>query len=166
MSSVNYDPVKAHEYYEKHKHLKGRKRSTKGWNQTQKEQLSYAKYQLSEQKKAQLSDISEQRKEIAKKLSEQKREQKKRLSEATQAKIKAVRAKLKNMPPAQKEQFKAQIQNTIDALKGELSEKKSLIDIKDKSAREELTDRTKSAREKVRENYEKGIDEAYKKIGG
>ena len=51
MANVDYDPVKAHEYYERTKRLKGRKRSTKGFSQKQKEQLAYAKDQLKQQQK-------------------------------------------------------------------------------------------------------------------
>ena len=51
MANIDYDPRKAHEYYMKHRKLKGR-RSTKGFSESQKEQWAYAKSQLSEQKKA------------------------------------------------------------------------------------------------------------------
>ena len=40
MASVDYDPQKAHEYYEKHKKLKGKTRKK---TQTEKEQEYYAK---------------------------------------------------------------------------------------------------------------------------
>ena len=48
--AVDYDPQKAHEYYERHKKLKGR-RSTSGFSSQQKEMWSYAKDQLKTQKK-------------------------------------------------------------------------------------------------------------------
>ena len=51
MASVDYDPVKAHEYYMKHRKLKGRRRSTKGFSESQKEQYAYAKEQLKQQQK-------------------------------------------------------------------------------------------------------------------
>ena len=51
MANVNYDPKAAHEYYMKHRKLKGRKRSTKGFDDTQKEQWAYAKEQLRTQRK-------------------------------------------------------------------------------------------------------------------
>jgi hypothetical protein len=51
MASVDYDPKKAHEYYMKHRKLKGRKRSTKGFSESQKEQLVYAKDQIKKQQK-------------------------------------------------------------------------------------------------------------------
>lgn len=50
-ASPYYDPVKAHEYYEKNKELKGR-RSTSKLNDEGKEIWSYTKDQIKEQKKA------------------------------------------------------------------------------------------------------------------
>ena len=50
MSKVDYDPQKAHEYYMKHRKLKG-KRSTRKFTQKQKEQWAYAKDQLKTQQK-------------------------------------------------------------------------------------------------------------------
>ncbi len=50
-ASKYYDPVKAHEYYEKHKKLKGRQ-STKGMTNSQKEMATYVKDKLSAEKKA------------------------------------------------------------------------------------------------------------------
>lgn len=41
--AVDYDPVKAHEYYEKNKKLKGRKKGLKG---QKKEQFAFVKSQL------------------------------------------------------------------------------------------------------------------------
>lgn len=65
----DYDPVKAHEYYEKHKKLKGRKKgsstttstkgrwSTKGMKQAQREQWEYSRAQLFEQKTAKTEEL-------------------------------------------------------------------------------------------------------------
>ena len=61
MASVDYDPVKAHEYYERTKRLKGR-RSTKGFSQIQKEQLAYAKEQLKQQQKHSLQKLKQKSK--------------------------------------------------------------------------------------------------------
>ena len=49
-----YDPQKAHEYYEKHKKLKGKrsKTSTAGFSQRQKEASMYVKSQINSKKKS------------------------------------------------------------------------------------------------------------------
>jgi hypothetical protein len=52
-ASQYYDPVKAKEYYERTKQLKGRQ-STQGMSETQKQALSYTKSSISKAKKAEL----------------------------------------------------------------------------------------------------------------
>ena len=56
-ASKYYDPVKAHEYYMKNRKLKGR-RSTKKFDQSQKEQWAYAKAQLSAEEKQEKQQAS------------------------------------------------------------------------------------------------------------
>ena len=56
-ASKYYDPVKAHEYYEKHKKLKGRQ-STKGMTNSQKEMAAYVKDKLSAEKKQKLESVT------------------------------------------------------------------------------------------------------------
>lgn len=53
-ASEYYDPVKAKEYYERTKQLKGRQ-STKGMSDTQRQALSYTKSRIGEAKKADLT---------------------------------------------------------------------------------------------------------------
>lgn len=56
-ASKYYDPVKAHEYYEKHKKLKGQ-HSTKGMTNSQKEMAAYVKDKLSAEKKQKLEGVT------------------------------------------------------------------------------------------------------------
>jgi hypothetical protein len=60
-ASPYYDPVKAREYYLRTRELKGR-RSTKGMSETQQQAWSYAKNQISENKKAELRNTAEEQK--------------------------------------------------------------------------------------------------------
>ena len=57
-ASKYYDPVKAHEYYEEHKKLKGR-RSTSTLNEEGRQVWGYAKTQISNEKKAKSKSLSE-----------------------------------------------------------------------------------------------------------
>lgn len=140
--AVDYDPVKAHAYYEKHKKLKGRRkgRSTKGWNDTQKAQLEYAKDQLKTEHKENNADISEDAKA-----------KRKALSEAASQRIKAIRAQLKYMSPEQKEILKGRIQGIRDQLAGQ---------------KEDLKEQTSEKRAAEKESYEGKIDQAYATIRG
>lgn len=139
MSSVNYDPQKAHEYYEQHKKLKG-KRSTKGFSQSQKEQWDYAKAQINGGYKQASTDITEYGKSA-----------RKQLSEAAKQKIEAIRAKMKGMSKEQKASLKEQIQGIRDALK---------------SDRDKLTEDTKGLRTNAKAEKEKAMDAAFNSIKG
>lgn len=60
-ASPYYDPVKAHEYYEEHKHLKGR-RSSAALSDEGKEIWKYTKDQITEHKKADIESEKEKKK--------------------------------------------------------------------------------------------------------
>jgi hypothetical protein len=60
-ASEFYDPVKAHEYYERNKQLKGRQ-TTKGMSDVQKQALSYTKKSIGDAKKADLKKAEAARK--------------------------------------------------------------------------------------------------------
>ena len=111
--SVDYDPQKAHEYYEKHKKLKGR-HSTSGFSSSQKEQFAYAKQQLLQQKKdrnaTNAANINAQKQASVTQIEEAKKAQKEQLSNAAKAKIDQLRAQLKGMSKIQKAQAKSRIQ--------------------------------------------------------
>lgn len=142
MANRYYDPVKAHEYYEKHKKLKGNTRSTKGFDTGQKESWAMAKAELSEQHKANNKAISEQTK--------QKKEQ---LTKATKAKIDALKQRMKGMSKAEREDILNNVQGMIDTLKGNLA-----------SSKEALQASSKTAKEKEKTAHNARLDAAYKEI--
>ena len=112
MASVDYDPKKAHEYYMKHRKLKGR-RSTRKFNQTQKEQYAYAKEQLKQQHKDRNAKskeaINAQKQARIAALDEAKKKQKELLTQAAKSKIDGLRNKLESMPKEQRAKLKEQI---------------------------------------------------------
>lgn len=93
-ASKYYDPAKRHEYYMKHRKLKGRKKrtSTADFNDEGKSVAAEIKEKIKEEQKEFLS----------------------KLSEIMKAKIKDLRARMKGMP---KEELKAQVQALKDAYK-------------------------------------------------
>lgn len=103
-ASPYYDPEKAHEYYEQHKQLKGKK-STAKLNDKGKETAKYVKEKLKEEKKAVLDQLKEQMK----------------------GKIDALRAKYKAMPKEQRKAMKEQIFAEIKALRAENKEARAKI---------------------------------------
>lgn len=144
--SVNYDPAKAHAYYEQHKKLKGRKRgvshSTKGFSLRQKEQWQYAKYQLQEEHRSNSKAITTQSKE-----------QRAQMVEAVRLRIKNLRAQLKAMSPEQRAATKSALDTMIKGIRANLSTDSA-----------ELTEQTKQKRAGENTEYEKRKDRAYEHI--
>lgn len=111
-ASPYYDPVKAHEYYMKHRELKGRN-STAGLNDEGKAAASYVKEQLTTERKANKEDTINQ----IDKLREQKKSNIAAHKAAMQRLIDQLRAKLSSMLSADKQKNRAWISSSISALR-------------------------------------------------
>lgn len=141
-ASKYYDPVKAHEYYEQHKQLKGRTRSASALDDEGKEMWSYVKQQIKSEKTAKIENSKAQ-------------------MQAQVANIQQQIAALKTMSTGEKTAKKAEIQQKIQALKKQLAAKKQLLQSK-------LTDKTKktaeekSAKSKEIQNENRSLSEAVK----
>lgn len=99
-ASPYYDPVKAHEYYMKHRELKGRT-STAGLNDEGKAAASYVKDKLTTEHKAKVEANKEYTAHKA----------------AMQRQIDQLRAKLSSMSSAGKQKNRAQISSSLSALR-------------------------------------------------
>ena len=145
-NNYDYDPARAHEYYEKHKKLKGRKKgtyhSTKGWSRRKKEQWAYVKEQL-----------RQEHSEIGKGITAGGKSRRAALSAAAKEKIAAIRESIKNLPKEQKKEARERIKGVIADIRGKLKV--------DKSA---LTESVKGQRTKEKEDYAKRKDIAYQHI--
>jgi hypothetical protein len=115
-ASPYYDPVKAHEYYERTKELKGR-RSTASLNEEGKSVASYVKEQLDSERKSKVDASKEKTDSQIERLREQKRQRIKDHREAMQSKIDGLRDTLKNMEPEEKAAAREHIQGVIDGLR-------------------------------------------------
>lgn len=107
-ASPYYDPVKAHEYYEEHKKLKGnaRKINTGTLNESGKKASLYVKKQLDEEEKA-------KREETKNKTLDQIKSE----SKALKSNIESLRVRLKMMNPAQRKQAEIHIRAEIQRMK-------------------------------------------------
>lgn len=107
-ASPYYDPVKAHEYYEEHKKLKGnaRKINTGTLNESGKKASLYVKKQLDEEEKA-------KREETKNKTLDQIKSESKELK----SNIESLRVRLKTMNPAQRKQAEIHIRAEIQRMK-------------------------------------------------
>lgn len=149
MASEHYDPVKAHEYYEAHKKLKGR-HSTKGFTDAQKEQFAYAKYMLGQEKK-------ERNASNTAKINATKKQQREQLTSSAKAEIANLRAELKGMDKWRRKQAKSRIESAIASIREVLSGKKASLNESAKAQKAE-------AKEKSQEKYTADLDAAYEEI--
>lgn len=126
-ASKYYDPQKAHEYYEKHKQLKGRseRTSTKGLNEEGKLVAKQVKEAINAEKKEFMKALNEKMKERIAQLREE-------LKGSDKETIKLAVAQLRESYKAMKEQAKeaftekyAQEMDKIKAEKGYKQAKKS-----------------------------------------
>ena len=165
----NYDPQKAHEYYEKHKKLKGRKKATR-----QEEQMAYAQSQLQRQQRSKNArakhwigvGASEEQSRIA----QQRAEQTKRLVSDAGAKINDLREKYMNASPEEQDAMREKISNAILNLREKTKKKAGILSQKasDESAKvsRQAQYKTKKAVEKNQKGYEKAVEKAKKRING
>lgn len=151
MANVDYDPKKAHEYYMKHRKLKGKSYSQKNFSNTQREQFFYAQGQLKEQLETNNFNARER-------IKEAKQKQLKQITAQTKAKIDAIREKYRSMPKAQRIVMREQINTMIDTLRESAQTQKTAV--QEKASRD-----TKTAITKNKAEYDKALDAAYKKIG-
>ena len=115
-ASPYYDPVKAHEYYMKHRELKGRT-STAGLNDEGKAAASYVKEQLTTEHKTKVEANNEDTTNQIDKLREQKKSNIAAHKAAMQRQIGQLRSKLSSMSSADKQKNRAQISSSLAALR-------------------------------------------------
>ena len=124
----NYDPKKAHEYYEKNKKLKGR-RSTKGFDDDQKKMFSYVKNDLKQRERAEKASASAKSKTKKQSISDNAKSQRESISASAKAKKEAIAEKAKAQRQAFTDSCKSKVSALRDKLKGMTKEQKEILDI-------------------------------------
>ena len=116
-ASPYYDPVKAHEYYEQHKKLKGKRPSTAGLNDRGKEAARYVKERIQEERKAKVEKSKEERDSNVEARKEAKNAEVESHKSEMNARITSLRDRLKTMSKEDKAQHREEIQNEINELR-------------------------------------------------
>ena len=143
-ASPYYDPVKAHEYYMKHRELKGRT-STAGLNDEGKAAASYVKEQLTTEHKTKVEANNEDTTNQIDKLREQKKSNIEAHKAAMQRQIDQLRAKLSSMSSADKQRLNAEFQEQSKSLRTAQKET-------NKNLKTEYDDKYLSELEKIKAN--------------
>ena len=122
-SSQYYDPQKAHEYYEKHKQLKGRntRTSTAGLNEAGKIASKQVREAIKEERKAYNEKIKEEMKgkieQLRNMLKGMSKEERKRRREEIMGKIKGLREENKAKREEAKAMFAEKFAQEMDKIK-------------------------------------------------
>lgn len=122
-ASEHYDPQKAHEYYEKHKQLKGRnsRTSTSGLNEAGKIAAKEVREGIKEEKKEFLQKLKEQMQtkidQLKAQLKGMSKEERKKRREEIMGKIKGLREENKSARADANEQFKEKFAQEMDKIK-------------------------------------------------
>lgn len=128
-ASEYYDPKKAHEYYEQHKQLKGR-RTTAGLSETGKAAAAYAKSKIDEERNAKLASETERHaKEEEQRQKERQQSLENHKAVMTQ-RITSLNKALKRMSKADRADKAPQIKAIIDRLQKDNDKKRVEIEQK------------------------------------
>ena len=152
-ASPYYDPVKAHEYYEAHKKLKGRKR-TSDLNEEGRNIASYVKEQINKERDSKIdAHRSQTDSQIESAQSERDRKVEQHKNEMNSA-IEALRNQLKRMSPARKRAHRDEIQADINALREENAEMRAELSAEFKQTKVDLNAGHKTEKANLTAEYE------------
>lgn len=152
-ASPYYDPVKAHEYYEEHKKLKGRS-SSAGLNDKGKEAYRYVKEQLSQEKKSRIEKAKATRDSEVQSASSQKKSESERETSALSSKVNSLKERLSKMSKAQKAVHRDAINAEIDALRQQTARRKQQLAEQYAASRNSANSKYNSEKESANSDYQ------------
>lgn len=146
-ASKYYDPAKAHEYYEKHKKLKGRT-STAGLNDSGRNAAKMVREALMAEKKEYNQKVNEA---LKAKVEEIKKELKEKIANMREE----LKNKLKGLSKEEKAKIKEQYKGLISGMREEYKGKTQTV-----------KDAAKQAKEQAKEQYQQMYENEIAKIKG
>ena len=152
-ASPYYDPVKAHEYYMKHRELKGRT-STAGLNDEGKAAASYVKEQLTTEHKTKVEANNEDTTNQIDKLREQKKSNIAAHKAAMQRQIDQLRAKLSSMSSSDKQKNRSKISSIISALREQNAAERERLNAEFQAQSKSLRIAQKETNENLKTEYD------------
>lgn len=143
-SSKYYDPVKAHEYYMKHRVLKGRKASTATLNETGRKAADYVKNQISEEQK---KSVEAENKSYSDKIFSQ--------TQTAKVKISALQKKYSKLSSAQKRILGPKIKKELERMKQENESKRQQLLRQHSKTVQDINESSKNNIKNINEKYSK-----------
>ena len=162
-ASEYYDPAIAHEYYEKHKKLKGRQGSTSGLNEEGRDAARYIKNKLEEERKSKDSSARENMQSQVSANKEQLKAELKSHTSKTKIQIATLRAKIEGMTGAEKLKNEQAIYDQINSLREANDAERSKLQSAYSGRNESLKTEYKNKSESLKTEYDnKYVDELEK----
>ena len=152
-ASPYYDPVKAHEYYMKHRELKGRT-STAGLNDEGKAAASYVKEQLTSERKSKVEANKEETTNQIDKLREQKKSNIAAHKAAMQKQIDSLRNRLSSMSSTDKKKNRTRIQSSISTLREQNAAERERLNAEFQAQTKSLRTAQKETNANLKTEYE------------
>lgn len=160
-ASEYYDPEKAHQYYEEHKKLKGR-RSATGLNERGREAARYVKDQLTTERKTKTAANNEKTRNTIDHVNEQSKSERSAISETQKQEIAQIREQIK---AAKKDpELKESLRNKIANLREENKKKREQIMEETRNTRTYLSDSNRAANKQLREEYDSKYEDELDRI--
>ncbi len=160
-ASKYYDPQKAHEYYMKHRQLKGR-RSKSSLNEAGKEAIDYIKSQLQEERDARKAEIKLQKEKSIKALKSKLEKDRMQLKLQVNSTIEVMRNRLKNgnLTGAQKDALK----DRITRIREKYSSAKKALTTKCTADRKAITEKAKQETKQANQDYKDKYNAEFDKL--
>lgn len=166
-ASEYYDPVKAHEYYEEHKKLKGRK-STASLNEKGQAAAMYAKDQINQKrdkdieaegvrKQSKIDQASDKKEADTEAAKSEKDKIVSQYTEHTQRSIDQLRNELKNMSASQKKAKSEEINRRIQSLREENASRKAEFMAKYGAQKESITAEYYASKKEATETHKANV---------
>lgn len=158
-ASPYYDPVKAHEYYEAHKKLKGRT-SLSGLNEKGREAARYVKNELTTERKQKVSAHKEQTNSRIEQKRNETKSARERFKTQMQSKIDRLKRSLEGLSREAKAELRGQVNDEIKSLREENRKEREELSMALRSFTAGARSEHKTESNKLREEYNsKYIDE-------
>lgn len=162
-ASPYYDPVKAHEYYEEHKKLKGRSTSSDLDDKGQ-EIDTYVKKSITEERDAKLKTAGQNYSSKMQEKSKQHQNSVKQHAKILNERIDSLRRALKRMSPADRQEQAPKIKAIITKLRKQNDEKRSQLEARYKAESRSIQDEHKQLNQNINDYAAQEYSREHEKI--
>lgn len=162
-ASQYYDPVAAHEYYEQHKKLKGR-RSSVQLNEEGRKAADYVKKKINEERDANLKTETEKHQSESEQRQKEKSSTLERHSKVMNQRIESLRNIIKRLPEDQKSTETPKMKAIISKLRDANNKKRQEIEKKYAETSAKASQKSSDRRAEIQEDASDKYDIEYNKI--